>query len=385
MAFLRNKTVNLLNLHYGLLTLALAGGGIFFAVYLLKAGVPAPYVLFAYALILAIRFTLRPLVLVIGKRVGLKALVIIGTIATAAQWPILPFVHGLGWPLLAFCLVGAIGDVFYWTSYHAYFAYLGDAEHRGHQTGAREALGAVVGIAAPIAGGWTLATLGPGAAFGATGVMNLIAALPLFGVPRVPVVAEAPGAFKAALPGLVIFLADGWAAAGWNVVWQMALFGLLSQSYTAFGGVMAVAALTGAIAGLLLGKHIDAGHGRRAVWLSLAVTVVTIVVRAGADNAAAAIFANAFGALVGCLYVPTMMTPIYNFAQRSPCPLRFHLVAEGAWDVGHASACLVTAGLLLAGAPLRATILLSLIGAIAVVAVIRRYYASAAAPAPAAV
>ena len=40
MAFFRNSTVNLLNLHYGVHALALSGGGAFFAVFLLRAGVP---------------------------------------------------------------------------------------------------------------------------------------------------------------------------------------------------------------------------------------------------------------------------------------------------------------------------------------------------------
>jgi MFS transporter, DHA1 family, inner membrane transport protein len=41
MAYFRNNTVNLLNLHYGLHSLALSGSGAFFAVFLLKSGVPA--------------------------------------------------------------------------------------------------------------------------------------------------------------------------------------------------------------------------------------------------------------------------------------------------------------------------------------------------------
>ena len=168
MAFFRNTTVNLLNLHYGVHALALSGGGAFFAVFLLRAGVPAHGVLASLAAILVGRFFIRPWVLVLGKRYGLKPLVIAGTILTALQYPLLAEVQGVGWPLLVLCLVSSLGDTFYWTSYHAYFASLGDAEHRGHQIGAREALAAVVGIAAPLLTGWALVTLGPRIAFGAT-------------------------------------------------------------------------------------------------------------------------------------------------------------------------------------------------------------------------
>src|SRR5271163_3523198 len=64
MAYFGNRTVNLLNLHYAIHSLALSGGGTFFAVFLLKAGVPAPGVLASVAAILLGRFMIRPIVLV---------------------------------------------------------------------------------------------------------------------------------------------------------------------------------------------------------------------------------------------------------------------------------------------------------------------------------
>ena len=110
---------------------AALGGGVFFAVYLLRAGVPAPAVFGSLALIVALRFLVRPTVLVLGKRWGLKPLLIAGTILTGLSYPLLAEVHGIGPALVALCVVSAVGDTFYWTSYHAYFASVGDAEHLG--------------------------------------------------------------------------------------------------------------------------------------------------------------------------------------------------------------------------------------------------------------
>lgn len=375
MAYLRNNTVNLLNLHYGIHALAMSGGGVFFAVFLLKAGVAAPAVLGALALILAGRFALRPLVLVLAKRVGLKPVVIFGTLASALQYPCLAFVHGIDGALLALIVAAAIGDTFYWTSYHAYFASLGDAEHRGHQVGAREALASLVGIVAPLLGGWALTTLGPGIAFGAVAGVQLLSALPLLGTPNVAVKQSAPGTFKAATVGILLFAADGWICASYLFVWQIALFLSLSENFAAFGGAMALAALAGAVVGMLLGRHIDAGHGERAVWLAFAALALTILVRAASATPAMAVVANALGALVVCLYVPTVMTAAYNQAKRSPCALRFHVATEGAWDAGCASGCLVAAALIALGVPLALAILLSLGGAIMSLALLRRYYA----------
>src|SRR5262249_24609921 len=155
---------------------------------------------------------------------------------------------------------------------------------------------------------------------------------------EVGVAGSAPGAFKAARLGIVLFVADGWIAAGFVFVWQIALFVSLGESFVAYGGALALAALVGAISGLLLGRHIDAGHGRKAVWYAFGTVVGIIVLRAFAiDNVALAIVANALGALGVCLYVPTLMTAVYNQSKRSPCTLRFQVATEGGWDIGGAS------------------------------------------------
>lgn len=376
MSYLRNRTVNLLNLHYGIYGLALNGGGVFFAVFLLRAGVAIPAVLGALALIVAMRFVLRPLVLVLGKRWGLKPLLIVGTIVTALQYPLLAEVRGIGLALLALCIVGAIGDTFYWTCYHAYFASVGDAEHRGHQIGAREALASITAIAGPIAVGWTLVTFGPRVAFGATGCVQLLSAWPLFGTPNVVVADEARGAFRAALRGVLVFASDGWIAASFVFVWQIALFLSLGESFSAFGAAMALAALVGAIGGLLLGRHIDSGHGNRATWLALAALSAAILFRSASTHSATlAVIANACGALVGYLYTPTTMTAVYNQAKSSPCALRFHIATEGGWDLGCAAGCLTVALLSTMGAPLSIGILLSLAGVVPLFVLLRQHYA----------
>ncbi len=381
MAYLKNSAVNLLNLHYGLHALALNGAGAFFAVFLLKSGVSVPRVFAAIAFVLAGRFLIRPLVLVLAPRVGLRALVAFGIIFSGVQYLFLAEVHGIDLMLLGFCLSAAIGDTFYWPSYHAYFAVLGDYEHRGHQISAREALASVAGIIGPLLGGWTLTVLGPRVAFGAAAVVHVLAALPFLGTPDVRVARYVPGAFRAAMSGIMLFAADGWIAVGYYFVWQIALFLSLGESFTAFGGALALAALVGAIGGLILGKHIDAGHGGRAVWLAFAsLAAVTALRAASTGMVALAVTANALGALVMCLYIPTLMTAVYNQAKCSPCSLRFHVATEGGWDIGGASGCLAAALLSEAGAPLPVEILISLAGTVVSLIVLRRYYKTLALP-----
>ncbi len=378
MAFFRNSTVNLLNLHYGIHQIAQAGGAAFVTVFLLKAGVPAVAVLLTVAMVLAGRFAIRPIVIPLAVKFGIRNLVILGTVLSALPYPILAEVHGIGFALLAFIVVGALGDAIYWTCYHAYFAALGDAEHRGHQLGAREALAAIVGIVSPIASGWLLITFGPQVAFGAACAIGLLAAVPLLFSPNIVVARHVPGAYKAARFGMALFVADGWICAGYITAWQITLFVSLGQSFLAYGGALAIAALAGAVAGLFLGRYIDGGGGRRAAWLMFATFTFIIALRSLAlGHAALAITANALGALGGCIYVPTMMTAVYNEAKRSPCVLRFHMACEGAWDIGGALGMLAAAGLVALGAPISAGVALAFCGLVAIFILLRRYYATA--------
>lgn len=378
MAFFRNRTINLLNLHYAIHAIALSGGGAFYTTYLLKSGMSVSGVFVALALILLGRFVIRPLVIGFAVRFGLRAMVVAGTLMSAVQYPILSEVHGVGAVLAALIVVSAIADTVYWTSYHAYFAALGDDEHRGHQIGAREAIAAMVGIASPLLTGWMLVALGPRAAFGMISMTAALAAVPILWTPEVAVRPHVHAAFRAALPGTLLFIADGWTAAGFLLVWQITLFISLGENFVAYGGALALAALVGAIGSLTLGRHIDTGHGRQAVWYALGTLALIIMLRAGsAGHAAVAILANALGALGVCLYMPTLMTAVYTLAKRSPCTLRFHVATEGGWDLGGSGGLLLAALATRLGAPLSVSILLSLAGVAAMGVLLRRYYAGA--------
>jgi DHA1 family inner membrane transport protein len=138
---------------------------------------------------------------------------------------------------------------------------------------------------------------------------------------------------------------------------------------------MALAGVAGAAGGLVLGRHIDAGHGRRAMLAAYAVTAVVLTLRAlSLDWPALAVLANALGALVGALLIPALMTPVYNLAKASPCPLRFHIVTEAGWDIGCFCGCLLAAGLAALGVSLGWAILVALPGLFCAVALLWRYY-----------
>ena len=376
MAYFHNRTVNLLNLHYWIHAVAVTGGSAFFVTYLLKAGVPAPTALSSFALILLGRFLIRPLIVPLTVRWGMRTMVIAGTLLTALQFPLLAEVEGVGTMLTVLILVTSIGDTVYWSTYHAYFATLGDDEHRGHQIGVREAVTALVGVVSPLMTGLLLVTYGPRAAFSLATVFCIASALPLLRTPEIRIAPDVSGAFRASIPGLLLFIADGWIMAGYVFVWQIVLFTSLNEDFLAYGGALALAAVIGGIGSLTLGRHIDAGHGSRAVVYAFGTFALIIVLRAVATgNATVAVLANALGALGACLYVPTLMTAVYTQAKRAPCPLRFHVATEGGWDIGGASGLFCAALAIRTGLPIWTGILFSLLGVAAMVVLLQRYYA----------
>lgn len=108
-------------------------------------------------------------------------------------------------------------------------------------------------------------------------------------------------------------------------------------------------------------RFIDAGHARRATWLNGFVYAGILLAEALCGDAPAAVLAVTTGAtLLSGLYVPSLMTAVYNEAKSSPCPLRFHFTAEAGWDVGGLLACFAAAAFCFFGASLQAVILLAL-------------------------
>ena len=82
-------------------------------------------------------------------------------------------IRGVDAALLGYVVASAVAEVFYWSSYHAMFASVGDAERRGAQIGLQQLLLAVAGVFGPAAGGLALAYGGPWLAFGAAGTVQL--------------------------------------------------------------------------------------------------------------------------------------------------------------------------------------------------------------------
>lgn len=359
---LANPDLNRLAVHSALQQVAWGVLSAFSAVFLLRQGLSIAQVFLCFAGIIALRCAVRPAVLASVRTIGLRCSLIVGSLLYAVQSLLLAPVHGFDFALLVFCLASAVAQAFYWTCYHAMFAAIGEAAHRGSQVGWLQLLMAIAGTAGPAMGGTMLTIAGPWAAFGAAALIQCAAVLPLFGVLDPAIALKTPPrAFEFYRRGLVLLGSDGWIfnSSGW--AWNLIMFQALSSRYDTFGGSLAVLALAGALSGLVLGRFIDKGHADRAIMLNVATLTGTLIAKAVCGQEAIPVLSVALGTTaLGGLYVPSLMTALYNEAKASPCPFRFHFAAEVGWDIGGALACLTAAALVACGISLQVLVVLAL-------------------------
>jgi hypothetical protein len=350
MGYFSSRAFNLVYGHAALQAFASYGGEAFAFVYLLRAGIPAPVVLLAIAAMFGSRMVFRMLVLPLVRRVGLRRALVVAILAEAATYPVLSQITGTGPLLLIYLAIWAFSSSLYWTTYHAYVALIGDNAARGKQSSAVELIGMVMGICAPAVTGILLTVFDPLVAFGTVGLAMALSAVPVLMGPDPRVAAQADIPAETRREARVILFADGLRAGSFHFTWLIALFLTLGSSFAAFGGAMALTGLAGALAALFLGRAIDLGKGLGAVRIGFAVLTVAAVARMlGWPVPALAVAANVAAALAWPLYATAFNARVYTLAQQSPCPLRFHIIAEGGWDMGTFLACLAAAALLQVG------------------------------------
>jgi len=247
---------------------------------------------------------------------------------------------------------------------------------RGAQLGARGLLSTIAAVAAPAIGGFLLVTIGPWASFGAAAVMSVISVLPLLSI-REPVVPASPplDSFWAVRDGILLFTTDGFVTCISMFTWDIVSFVSFGERYDVFGGVLALASLAGAIGGMAFGRLIDAGHGARAFTINAVVMSALLLLKAASIGSAPAIAAATIAAtLFGGVYVPVLMTAVYNDAKATACTLRFHVIAEAGWDIGGTLGCGTAAAAWAIGIPPAAILLFAIIGIVPQTILARRRY-----------
>ncbi|MGB8816331.1 MAG: MFS transporter [Rhizobiaceae bacterium] len=350
MAFFVNRRFNLIYVHAALQAFTSYGGEAFAFVYLLKAGIAVPVVLLCIGSLFGSRLLFRMIVLPLARRIGLRNALVMGIVMEGCTYPLLSQITGTGRLLIAYLAVWAVSSSIYWTTYHAYVVLIGDGERRGAQVSVMVFIGTFIGIVAPVSTGLLLTWFVPAVAFSLVGLAMVCSAIPLLFLPNLKIAPEADIPRKTKRMARLVMFTDGLRAGAFHFTWLIALFITLGSSFAAYGGALSLAGIAGAAAGLFVGKSIDLGKGRRAAQIGFAVLAAAVIARAfGYPYPWSAVLANAAAAIALPIYSTAFDARVYTLAQQSSCPLRFHIVAEGGWDLGTATACFVSAGLIWLG------------------------------------
>lgn len=365
-----------ITLHSALQALAENTGGLFMTAFLVRQGVPQPLALAAFAALVMTRFVMRPLVLVLALRRGLRQVLLIGIAIRAAGYVLLGFVTRVDAVMLAYVLAMGLGSVLYWTAWHAFNAAIAHGEARGRQVSLQQAATAGVAIVAPLIGGAIHDHLPAGLGFALIAAIQLGAGWPLLAAGDVgiaPVVTPNRALTRYAQ---LLYSAEGLHSGAVNVVWNLALFVSLGERFGAFGGAMALSGASAAGVSLLIGRRIDAGHGRAMVPMAYGAAALVVVLKTIAwHHPIAAVVATALGALVTPVAQVALLAPLYAMARASACPLRFAMATEAGWDMGCALVCLIAAATLALGATFALPILTGLAGVATVTTMLTRWYA----------
>jgi MFS transporter, DHA1 family, inner membrane transport protein len=379
MVYFRNKSFNRVYVHAGLQAFVMHGGEAFVFVYLLKEGLAPALVLLCIGAMFASRLVFRAAVVPLALRFGLRNTLIGSVLVEGATYLLLPMITGFGPLLLFYLATWAVSSSFYWTTYHAYVAQIGNNEDRGSQVSGMEFVGMLAGIVAPIVMGLLLTWFNPWVGFAVIAAAMGLAALPFLAGPDVQVVRDAVLPAGTPAQARLLMFTDGLRSAALHFVWLIALFLALGSNYVSFGGALALAGVTGAIMGLFVGKWIDIGKGMRAVRMGYGAMVLSGVLKCfGFHVPWSAVGANALATAAWPSYATALNSQVYNLARQSPCALRFHVVAEGGWDLGMAVGCGLAALLVHLGLGFFWPLAIGIIGCVMGYLVLTRVYAAQA-------
>ncbi len=363
--------------HSGVHQLAINMSAVFSAAFLLKQGLSPAQVFLTYAAVFALRMAMRPLIIPLMPVLGMRLMLIAGTLFIAGQYVSIVFVTGYDWTLFAYILFTAFSNMLYWTIYHPVFAAAGHDHDRGRQLGARQSISAITGILGPAISGFLLNYSGAWAAFGTAAFIAIVSIWPLLTIANYPVAQQSPpNAWRASIICSALFFADGFLWLGAGLAWSMLLFERIGERFDAYGLVLALAAVAGALASLTIGRSIDLGHGRRAVALAAGLAVIVYAMRAMVGGNTIALLAVVVASTVLIhFYATPFMTGYYTEAKKAPCAFRLQCVAETGWDCGAVLGCLCGAAILGSGIDLQNIIWLAIVPILAQAVLLRRIYA----------
>ncbi|MFA5076720.1 MAG: MFS transporter [Patescibacteria group bacterium] len=368
MGYFRNRNINFLNLHSGLVAFSDSIITVFGVIYFITLGFSLPYIFLAWSTTHLFRLMLRPVVLKLVNLIGIKKVLMIGTAAYGGLYLIAAQIVNNHWLFLIFFACFAISDILYWFPYHTYFAQLGEDHNRGKDVGSRESINKILRAISPIVTGFLAQYVGFWLVYLVGAVVTLVAIVPLFYTPDMGRVEEM--SFKQAreqvsFTGFRLWFSWAFLYYLHEFIWVIVLFFMVNK-FVNFGGLVALEVLFSLVVMLSLGALIDKGRGAKIISWALVSLIIVIIGRTFFVKSIGMIILFQFlMAIAAALYGPLILSIFYNECHRSKNSVWFTFFAEAGWDVG-AMICLLLLALWTAGGlDIRYIMPLALVGAIA--------------------
>lgn len=366
----------LVNLHFFFLFLAFGFVESFGPVYFYKIGLSLSDIALYWALFFAIRVTIRPFVMDLCHKVGIRRLFLISIILFSGRYILYASVSAPGALMVALLVYESIASSVYWAMYHTYFAILSSSEKTGAQVAHRDIMLLSARLLAPFCTSLIIDGFGFSAAFMAGGVLSLISVFPII-KKIVPDTNFPKFSWKEALKidrsGFILYATSGAHEYAHTFLWRIALF-LQVSNYVGFGLLLSLSILFQMIGTFVVGRHFDRTRGTRVATTGISILAVVLVFRATLPLSVPLIIALDFVFMLGQIMQSPYVSAInYKRSKASGNPLWFQFWSETGWDL----ACILTLGtasaLLAYGVEIRSVMLLGLLGLLGTKLSIRRY------------
>lgn len=382
MAYLRNSTINCLNIQGALMGLLDQATLVFAPIYFYTQGFTLPEVFVLLAVLNVARLPLRLLSFPIVRRLGLRAALMVSAAGSCLSFPMLNLVKGCGGWLVAFVFVFALFSALYWHCYHTFYSMAGEKEHRGRHLSVALSLGTAVSALAPILSGFLIAKTGFQKYFLLPIPLMLLMLAVLSRSRDVPVhrVPWREGRTLMFNLGARIHVAEASVLFPLSVGWTFVVYLFTGGRMAEFGGIVTFGLVIQILYQLWLGHIVDRGAGRSVAHVAGGLRLVQAVGMAMCPLSLPRILAlQTLSGATNVHHGLALTTTMYNAGKGSHDPFWYWLFAESAFDFGTILGAGAVALLLYLGVPVQLTLLLSLPGIAAVWWLTHRYFPKTAA------
>ena len=162
-----SKSLNRLNIHFGLIRFAENTTNTFGMVVLYQMGYPLYQVFLIWGFCLLSSTAMRSIVPYFLSRFGVKRIVIAGSLIYTGLLPMFALLDHHIIPLWIYIIYYGLSNGFYWYPFHILYGVVGDTENRGKQSALREAYAHIAQGLCPLIAGFALSM------FGSTGLIIL--------------------------------------------------------------------------------------------------------------------------------------------------------------------------------------------------------------------